>query len=187
MDCADPCREYQLGTGHSRWDCSGLPPHLALLRYVQQLLLTCWGVIADLSGIKHYSGPIKAVTKWETGVEIDLQSAITTQRSRPTDPGADADYFGPTDPGSKARGTIPVFVQTADDSERQTSTRGTGGTGSEWTDATASSASGQTATRAEMGSDAGMEMRERLDSEDLRGVVEILRESGEGEERHRGR
>ncbi|KAI9638704.1 amino acid permease-domain-containing protein [Dioszegia hungarica] len=138
-------------------------------------------------GIKHYSGPIKAVTKWETGVEIDLQSAITTQRSRPTDPGADADYFGPTDPGSKARGTIPVFVQTADDSERQTSTRGTGGTGSEWTDATASSASGQTATRAEMGSDAGMEMRERLDSEDLRGVVEILRESGEGEERHRGR
>jgi hypothetical protein len=37
-----------------------------------------------MSGARHYSGPIRAVTKWETGVEIDLQSAIASQRSRPT-------------------------------------------------------------------------------------------------------
>lgn len=32
-------------------------------------------------GSKHYSGPIRALTKWETGVEIDLQSTLA-ERSR---------------------------------------------------------------------------------------------------------
>jgi len=37
-------------------------------------------------GRKHYSGPIRAVTKWETGVEIDLASTLGP-RSRPSDQG----------------------------------------------------------------------------------------------------
>ena len=40
--------------------------------------------VAYATGVKHYSGPIRAVTKWETGIEIDLQSAIASQRSRPS-------------------------------------------------------------------------------------------------------
>jgi len=35
-------------------------------------------------GRKHYSGPIRAVTKWETGVEIDLASTLGP-KSRPSD------------------------------------------------------------------------------------------------------
>ncbi|ORX36310.1 amino acid permease-domain-containing protein [Kockovaella imperatae] len=35
-----------------------------------------------LYGAKHYSGPIRALTKWETGMEIDLQSALASSRSR---------------------------------------------------------------------------------------------------------
>ncbi|WVF66869.1 hypothetical protein IAT40_001612 [Kwoniella sp. CBS 6097] len=35
-------------------------------------------------GDRHYSGPIRAVTKWETGVEIDLSSALNSSRSRPS-------------------------------------------------------------------------------------------------------
>ena len=37
-----------------------------------------------IKGSKHYSGPIRALTKWEAGVEIDLQSTLATSRSRPT-------------------------------------------------------------------------------------------------------
>nr|XP_019012267.1 uncharacterized protein I206_03113 [Kwoniella pini CBS 10737]OCF51048.1 hypothetical protein I206_03113 [Kwoniella pini CBS 10737] len=33
-------------------------------------------------GAKHYSGPIKAVTKWETGMEIDLTTTLGGSRSR---------------------------------------------------------------------------------------------------------
>lgn len=40
--------------------------------------------LTDFPGNKHYSGPIRALTKWETGVEIDLQSALASSRSRPT-------------------------------------------------------------------------------------------------------
>jgi hypothetical protein len=35
-------------------------------------------------GRKHYSGPIRAVTKWETGVEIDLASTLGP-KSRPSE------------------------------------------------------------------------------------------------------
>ncbi|OCF45080.1 amino acid/metabolite permease [Kwoniella heveanensis CBS 569] len=35
-------------------------------------------------GDRHYSGPIRAVTKWETGVEIDLSSALNSSRSKPS-------------------------------------------------------------------------------------------------------
>ncbi|WVQ94478.1 hypothetical protein IAU59_001557 [Kwoniella sp. CBS 9459] len=51
-------------------------------------------------GDRHYSGPIRAVTKWETGVEIDLSSALNSSRSRPSaaspiySPKADADALG---------------------------------------------------------------------------------------------
>ncbi|WWC87680.1 uncharacterized protein L201_002571 [Kwoniella dendrophila CBS 6074] len=37
-------------------------------------------------GVRHYSGPIKAVTKWETGVEIDLSTTLGSSRSRPSHP-----------------------------------------------------------------------------------------------------
>nr|XP_019050170.1 amino acid/metabolite permease [Kwoniella bestiolae CBS 10118]OCF29100.1 amino acid/metabolite permease [Kwoniella bestiolae CBS 10118] len=35
-------------------------------------------------GARHYSGPIKAVTKWETGMEIDLSTTLGSSRSRPS-------------------------------------------------------------------------------------------------------
>ncbi|WVR03997.1 hypothetical protein IAU60_000996 [Kwoniella sp. DSM 27419] len=35
-------------------------------------------------GDRHYSGPIRAVTKWETGVEIDLSTALGGAKSRPS-------------------------------------------------------------------------------------------------------
>lgn len=36
-----------------------------------------------LYGVRHYSGPIRALTKWETGVELDLDSTLqmSTQRA----------------------------------------------------------------------------------------------------------
>ena len=46
-----------------------------------------------LYGRKHYSGPIRAVTKWETGVEIDLASTLGPRSSqRPS-----------------GTGTVPIF------------------------------------------------------------------------------
>jgi hypothetical protein len=97
---------------------------------------------ADILGMKHYSGPIKAVTKWETGVEIDLQSALTSQRSKPSA----ASVISKPDFGSgEARqmagkddstgGTMPVFTESAAASS---------GTGSEWTDGTDTSGTGGT-------------------------------------------
>lgn len=35
-----------------------------------------------LYGDKHYSGPIRALTKWETGVEIDLDSTLQASTQR---------------------------------------------------------------------------------------------------------
>lgn len=59
------------------WKCYGTPcpaHHLPLL-------------LTLFTGDKHYSGPIRSLTKWETGVEIDLQSTLGT-RSRSTGAGA---------------------------------------------------------------------------------------------------
>ena len=33
-------------------------------------------------GDKHYSGPIRALTKWEAGMELDLQGALTSSKSK---------------------------------------------------------------------------------------------------------
>lgn len=100
-------------------------------------------------GNKHYSGPIKAVTKWETGVEIDLQSALTTQRSKPSGPDADSApvilshsaYNGPAkiDASHSSLGRD----QSASFQMMPTTTTDAGGD-TEWTDATATSASGGT-------------------------------------------
>ncbi|WRT65491.1 uncharacterized protein IL334_002434 [Kwoniella shivajii] len=35
-------------------------------------------------GVRHYSGPIKALTKWETGMAIDLSTTLGSSRSRQT-------------------------------------------------------------------------------------------------------
>lgn len=52
------------------------------------LVLASTGVLTVVSwyayGRKNYSGPIRAVTKWETGVEIDLASTLGP-KSRPSD------------------------------------------------------------------------------------------------------
>lgn len=97
---------------------------------------------ADMIGMKHYSGPIKAVTKWETGVEIDLQSALTSQRSKPSsDPAISKPDIGSgvvrqmAGKDDSNGGTIPVFMDSAAQST---------GTGTEWTDATDSSGTGGT-------------------------------------------
>ncbi|KAL7419653.1 hypothetical protein Q5752_005567 [Cryptotrichosporon argae] len=37
-----------------------------------------------LYGDRNYSGPIRALTKWETGVEIDLQTTLNSRVSKPT-------------------------------------------------------------------------------------------------------
>jgi hypothetical protein len=42
-------------------------------------------------GRKHYSGPIRAVTKWETGVEIDLASTLGP-KSRPSEPSRPSNF-----------------------------------------------------------------------------------------------
>lgn len=34
-------------------------------------------------GDKNYSGPIRALTKWQTGVEIDLQTTLASRASAP--------------------------------------------------------------------------------------------------------
>lgn len=50
-------------------------------------MLASTGILTVVSwyayGRKHYSGPIRAVTKWETGVEIDLASTLGP-KSRPS-------------------------------------------------------------------------------------------------------
>lgn len=65
------------------------------------LVLASTGLLTVVSwyayGRKHYSGPIRAVTKWETGVEIDLASTLgprstQTNTQRPS-----------------GTGTVPVF------------------------------------------------------------------------------
>lgn len=37
-----------------------------------------------VEGNKNYSGPIRALTKWETGVEIDLSTTLASSKSRAT-------------------------------------------------------------------------------------------------------
>nr|XP_018264501.1 amino acid/metabolite permease [Kwoniella dejecticola CBS 10117]OBR86659.1 amino acid/metabolite permease [Kwoniella dejecticola CBS 10117] len=56
-------------------------------------------------GAKHYSGPIKAVTKWETGMEIDLSTTLGSSRSRPSHgPRSDLPTRGSTAPVNLHRG-----------------------------------------------------------------------------------
>lgn len=45
------------------------------------VLLLCF-ITWKLYGAKHYSGPIRALTKWQTGVEIDLDSTLHASTNR---------------------------------------------------------------------------------------------------------
>nr|XP_019004654.1 amino acid/metabolite permease [Kwoniella mangroviensis CBS 8507]OCF68115.1 amino acid/metabolite permease [Kwoniella mangroviensis CBS 8507] len=54
-------------------------------------------------GAKHYSGPIKAVTKWETGVEIDLSTTLGSSRSRPS-------HGTPLSPRHQQRSDLPLHT-----------------------------------------------------------------------------
>ncbi|WWD08839.1 hypothetical protein V865_006953 [Kwoniella europaea PYCC6329] len=54
-------------------------------------------------GAKHYSGPIKAVTKWETGVEIDLSTTLGSSRSRPS-------HGTPLSPRQQQRSDLPLHT-----------------------------------------------------------------------------
>ena len=58
--------------------------------------------LLTISGDKHYSGPIRALTKWETGVEIDIQSTLGP-RSRPSANGL-TPVGGPTSAHKKGDG-----------------------------------------------------------------------------------
>jgi uncharacterized protein (DUF2235 family) len=68
-------------------------------------------------GRKHYSGPIRAVTKWETGVEIDLASTLgpksrASDNTRPSnfdvemDGQDDIDSKGGNDPNDQIEPTV---------------------------------------------------------------------------------
>ncbi|KAL1409532.1 hypothetical protein Q8F55_003516 [Vanrija albida] len=48
------------------------------------MLLLCF-ITWKLYGAKHYSGPIRALTKWQTGVEIDLDSTLHASSNRAKD------------------------------------------------------------------------------------------------------
>ncbi|ORY27495.1 amino acid permease-domain-containing protein [Naematelia encephala] len=70
------------------------------------LCLITW----KLYGAKHYSGPIRAMTKWQTGVEIDLQSTLAS-RSKTSAPTSDIGRERPTDSSLKLDGDDPFFSE----------------------------------------------------------------------------
>ena len=102
-------------------------------------------------GQTHYSGPIRALTKWQTGVEIDLQSALASSRSKPS--GDSVDRFDRVSSGQRRfdeldsygkLGTPEVVHTVTVESARTLDSQmidgeWTQGTGTGWTDATASS------------------------------------------------
>jgi hypothetical protein len=107
-------------------------------------------------GAKHYSGPIRAVTKWETGVEIDLQSAIASQRSRPSKSVSSNPSDGPH--GDRVK-RVDVKI---DDSHEvvvapasAAMTVETLESGSEWTDAHADASRSEWTSGTESGSGSG--------------------------------
>lgn len=66
-------------------------------------------------GNSHYSGPIRAVTKWETGVELDIQSTLhsKSRSSAPVNSGSD-------DVGVKAESPyFPSIIRTVTVSSSQ--------------------------------------------------------------------
>lgn len=74
-----------------------------------------------LYGRKHYSGPIRALTKWETGVELDLDSTLqaSTGHGRKVDGDGDGDDGEGESPGtgsgSEKDWTGPIPVATMPD------------------------------------------------------------------------
>ncbi|WVQ79073.1 hypothetical protein IAT38_001167 [Cryptococcus sp. DSM 104549] len=99
-----------------------------------------------LYGDSHFAGPIRALTKWESGVEIDLSTTLASSRSRQShsagSPGAGTggetasslklalSPFSPSAPGSRGTQPTEVTVQSA---------AGTGMTSDgEWTSGSAS-------------------------------------------------
>lgn len=106
-------------------------------------MLAATGVLTVVSwyayGRKHYSGPIRAVTKWETGVEIDLAStlgprsrpsAMTTDPSRPGVGEGDDEGDGKQHIEDGALGVPTVTINRAWSGSGQETT----GDSAEWTD-----------------------------------------------------
>ncbi|RXK41391.1 hypothetical protein M231_01296 [Tremella mesenterica] len=97
-------------------------------------------------GDKHYSGPIRALTKWQTGVELDLQSTLasrsrTSKPSEPTQPSATSESRfceGETPDAAMKypiQGYFPEHVPTVIVEPARTLEDHSFGTGTEWTDA----------------------------------------------------
>lgn len=65
-----------------------------------------------LYGSRHYSGPIRALTKWEAGVELDLDSTLQMSTQRPTQtmlvPTEYSKQQVPTEPDVRSANTVSV-------------------------------------------------------------------------------
>jgi hypothetical protein len=118
-------------------------------------------LVLTMPGDKHYSGPIRALTKWETGVEIDLQSALASQRSRRTNSGGNSSET-PKASAYSALGHTGTGTRVAVESAEEESV---------WTDATESRVTQSTITRSR---------GTQLDT------VERISEDQDGEDRMRG-